>query len=218
MTLKVIGAGMGRTGTMSLKLALEQLGFGPCFHMAEFFRNDDPDTLMSKWSKVAFGPGAPDWDDVFDGYPATVDFPAAVYWKDLSQHYPKAKVILTERDPERWFDSTQKTIFRPNPDEPLEERTDPWALMVLKIIGDDTFGGNTRDRDHCIAVFERHNAAVKAALPPERLLVYEVKQGWEPLCAFLGVPVPDTPFPSENSTDAFKARPQSAVQGVNKTG
>lgn len=206
MALEVIGAGLGRTGTMSLKLALEQLGFGPCFHMAEFFTSPKGEALKATWERVAYDATPPDWDQVFDGYRSTVDFPACAYWRALAGRYPEGKVILTVRDAERWYQSTQETIFKPDPDNPLAARTDPWGRMVYRIVNLDTFGGDTRSRDHCLAVYERHNAAVKAAIPPERLLVYEVGEGWAPLCAFLGVPVPDTPFPRENTTEKFKAR------------
>ena len=206
MTLEVIGAGFGRTGTMSLKLALEALGFGPCFHMAEFFTSENAEALKEKWERVAYGPGNPDWEAVFDGYRSTVDFPACSYWRELAAAYPAAKVILSVRDPERWYTSTQETIFKPDPDKPLAERTDNWGRRVYKVIRQDTFGGDTTSHDHCIAVYDRHNAAVQAEIPPERLLVHEVKEGWAPVCAFLGVPVPDAPFPRENTMDAFKAR------------
>jgi Sulfotransferase domain len=205
MTLSVIGAGLGRTGTMSLKLALEQLGFGPCFHMAEFFTSEDAEALKEKWGRVALAAAPPDWDDIFAGYRAAVDFPSCAFWRELAAYYPEAKVILSVRDAERWYASTQETIFKPDPERPFAERTDDWARMVYKIVNLDTFGGDTASRDHCIAVYNRHNAAVEAALPRDRLLVYEVGAGWEPLCDFLGVPVPDTPYPRENTTEAFKA-------------
>ncbi|MCB1489899.1 MAG: sulfotransferase family protein [Bauldia sp.] len=207
MTLEVIGAGFGRTGTMSAKLALEELGLGPCFHMADFFRREDGEVLKQKWERAAYGDGSPDLDDLFDGYRSTVDFPGCVYWRQLADHYPEAKVLLTVRDPERWFASAKETIFNPaSYDPPLPERTDSWGRMVYKLIVRDTFGGDTADRDHCIDVFNRHNAMVRATIPPERLLVYEVGEGWEPLSGFLGVPVPETPFPRENTTENFKAR------------
>lgn len=206
MALSVIGAGFGRTGTMSFKMALEQLGFGPCFHMAEFFKCADPEAMKEKWSRAVLGAGPMDWDKLFDGYRSTVDWPSTAYWRELAESFPDAKVILTVRDAERWYASTQETIFKPNPDKPLAERTDNWGRMVYKVINQDTFGGDTAGHDHCISVYNRHNETVKAALPPERLLVYQAGEGWERLCAFLGVPVPDTPFPRENTSETFKAR------------
>lgn len=207
MTLTVIGAGLGRTGTMSLKLALEQLGFGPCFHMAEFFRSPDGEALKVTWERVAYGPDAPDWDAVFAGYRSTVDWPSAAYYRQLAERYPAAKVILTERDADRWFDSTQATIFGGrSTDEGLAARTDPWGRMVYKIINQDTFAGNTRDRAAAIAVYRAHNDEVRRTIPPERLLVCQAGEGWEPLCRFLGVDVPDTPYPEANTKEEFQAR------------
>ncbi|MCB1494898.1 MAG: hypothetical protein KDJ86_03855 [Bauldia sp.] len=219
MTLAVIGAGFGRTGTMSAKLALEQLGYGPCFHMAEFFRREDGDALKQKWECAAYSDGPPDLDDLFDGYRSTVDFPGCVYWRALTGHFPESKVLLTVRDPERWYASTQETIFKPDPDKPpFAERTDSWGRMVYKLINQDTFGGDTATRDHCIDVFNRHNAAVKAAIPADRLLVYEVGEGWEPLCAFLGAAVPDAPFPRENTTEVFQAKRAAEAEAAKGKG
>ncbi|HEV2530490.1 sulfotransferase family protein [Phenylobacterium sp.] len=197
MTLKVIGAGYGRTGTMSLKLALEQLGFGPCYHMVEVFKNPQAPLW---WIEVA--DGHPDWEKIFAGYSSTVDWPNATYYKELAEAYPEAKVILTERDPEAWFRSTQATIFaRDMPDD----STDPWMQMVLKVVG-DLFDRRMHDKDKLISVFKAHNARVREVIPPERLLVYEVADGWAPLCEFLGAPVPDGPMPKVNSTEEFQGR------------
>lgn len=200
MTLKVIGAGLGRTGTLSLKLALEQLGFGPCYHMLEVLQ--DPEA-PDRWSEAA--DGRPDWETIFRGYNATVDWPGASFWAELAQAYPAAKVILTVRDPDAWFRSTQATIFAaPPPDGEAA-----FGRMFHKVIGrlfEDGLDDGLHDRDHAIAVYERHNAQVRARVPADRLLVYEVAQGWEPLCAFLGVPVPPTPMPQVNSTEEFQAR------------
>lgn len=207
MTLSVIGAGFGRTGTMSLKLALEQLGFGPCFHMKEFFAAENGEELKARWEHLAFSPEPPDWDAVFAGYRSTVDWPSTAYWRELAERYPSAKVILTVRDAERWFDSVSATIFSGrSSDEELAKRTDGWAKMVRRIIAEGTFGGRSGEREHAIAVFRRHNDDVQRTIPPERLLVYEAGQGWEPLCRFLGVAVPGTPYPVENTTDTFKAQ------------
>jgi Sulfotransferase domain len=203
MALAVIGASFGRTGTYSLKLALEQLGFGPCFHMAEFFVGENGEELKERWVRVAYGPGEPDWDAVFDGYRSTLDWPSAAYWRELADYYPDAKVILTVRDAERWYDSCEATIFS---GPTTDTRTDTWGRMVDKVISQDTFGGTTRDRNRAIAVYNRHNETVQQTLPPERLLVYQAGDGWEPLCAFLGVPVPDAPFPQANTREEFQAR------------
>jgi hypothetical protein len=200
MPLQVIGAGLGRTGTMSLKLALEQLGFGPCFHMVEIFRQP---RLAALWERAAKGEPA-DWEDVFRGFRATVDWPSCNFYNELANLYPEARIILTERDPQEWFESTQKTIFA-DLDDLLADQSNPWTRMT-KIVIHDFFDGRLHDREHAIAVYEHHNEMVRQIIPSDRLLTYEVAQGWEPLCRFLGVPVPATPFPKANTTDDFLAR------------
>ena len=196
MSLTVIGAGLGRTGTMSLKLALEQLGFGPCYHMAEVVT--DPDAPQ-RWNDAA--DGKPDWEAIFAGFRSTVDWPNATFYRELAEAYPQAKVILTVRDPEAWFRSTQATIMsRPVPDPPQNA----FHAMLAKVVY-PMFNGRVNDHDVLVAAFNAHNAQVRAAIPPERLLVYEIAEGWAPLCAFLGVPIPDTPMPKANSTEEFLA-------------
>jgi len=197
MTLKVIGSGFGRTGTMSLKLALEQLGFGPTYHMVEVFKNPQ---APGWWVDAA--DGNPDWAKIFAGYNSTVDWPNATFYAELAQAYPDAKVIHTERDPEAWFKSTQATIFS---DTISGDPSSPFAGMFEKVIR-RLFDGRMHDHDHLIEVYNRHNAQVRATIPAERLLVYEVVQGWDPLCAFLGVPVPEAPMPKVNSTEEFVGR------------
>ena len=202
MSLQVIGSGFGRTGTMSLKLALEQLGFGPCYHMVEVFKNPQ---AAGWWADAA--DGQPDWAKIFAGYNSTVDWPNATFYAELAQAYPDAKVVHTERDPEAWFRSTQATIFR---DDTAGADSGPFAGMFAKVIR-RLFDDNMHDHDHVIDVYQRHNAQVRATIPAERLLVYEVAQGWEPLCAFLGVPVPDSPMPKVNSTEEFVGRHRAPV-------
>lgn len=192
MPLRVIGAGLGRTGTLSLKLALEQLGLGPCYHMLEV--RAAPERL-EHWNRIADGEQV-DWDEVFAGFQSTVDWPACNYWRELMARYPDAKVILSLRDPDGWFRSTQATIFS----DPVQEGAPPSIRKILK----DVVGQDLHDRDACIAAFERHNASVREGVPAGKLLVFDAKHGWEPLCAFLGVPVPDAPFPSVNTTDEFR--------------
>jgi len=200
VALKVIGSGLGRTGTMSLKLALEQLGFGPCHHMIEVFMKPERVPL---W--VAAGAGEPDWDAIFEGYQAVVDYPGAMFWRELVDYYPDAKVLHSVRDPDRWFESTQETIFSPrSPAMTPPEHMKAFFDMLHGNVGGD--GGDIHDRDTMIAYFKRHNAEVEKTIPRERLLVFEARQGWEPLCKFLGVPVPDAPFPRENTREDFKAR------------
>ncbi|MGH6993947.1 MAG: sulfotransferase family protein [Caulobacteraceae bacterium] len=202
MVLEIVGAGLGRTGTMSLKLALQQLGFGPCHHMFEVIR--DADRLIPLWQ--AAGDGKPDWEATFEGFRSTVDWPSATYWRELAAYYPTAKVILSLRDSEAWWRSTQSTIFAPREDPP-----GPFRRMVDSTVG-VMFDQKLNDRDLAISVFERHNASVKAAIPAERLLIYDLAEGWDPLCRFLAVPVPDTPMPKVNTTEEFRSRVRQAVE------
>jgi hypothetical protein len=197
MALSVIGSGLGRTGTMSLKIALEQLGLGPCHHMVEVFKQPESTEL---W--VSAGAGRPDWDAIFTGFGSAVDYPSCRFWRELIAYYPDAKVIHTVRDPARWFESTQATIF--NPKSPAADRDSPFAAFFGMVTSD--FAGRMDDRDFLLDYFRRHNEAVLATVPRDRLLVFEAAQGWEPLCAFLGVPVPDAEFPRENSSVEFQKR------------
>ncbi|MDP1670273.1 sulfotransferase family protein [Phaeovulum sp.] len=205
MALEIIGAGFGRTGTHSLKLALEHLGFGPCHHMYEVRAHQNQ---LAFWR--AAGRGEPvDWNAVFLGYRSQVDWPGAHYWRELLAHFPKAKVILTVREPHAWYESLRQTILRSliesRPDDP-----DPYNRAVSDMVHDLTFskafGGRMDDRDHALAVYESHNRSVKAGVPPERLLVYDVADGWAPLCGFLCVTMPEVPFPRTNSTQEFLVR------------
>ena len=205
MTLKVIGSGLGRTGTMSTKLALEQLGFAPCHHMVEMFQH--PETLPL-W--IAAGNGNGDWDAMFEGYSAMVDHPGCAYWRELADHYPDAKVLHTVRDPDKWFDSTQATIF--NPDRPGPPGG-PMKLFFDQLYA--WYGGDIHDRGFMTDFFRRHTEAVIAGMPKDRLLVFNVAEGWGPLCAFLGVPVPDTPYPRENSTQEFQTRVAAGQMPIN---
>ncbi|HEX5257409.1 MAG TPA: sulfotransferase [Sphingomicrobium sp.] len=196
MSLRVIGAGFGRTGTMSLKLALERLCFGPCYHMTEVFKNPE---AAGYWEAAADGKPV-DWEQIFAGYQSSVDWPGATFYRQLADTYPRAKVILTVREPEAWFKSTQATIFaRQIPDDTRE----PWERMALKVIA-DLFDRQMRDKKKLIEVYERHNEAVQREIAPDRLLVYEVSQGWEPLCGFLGASLPAEPMPRVNTTEEFQ--------------
>ncbi|MCK2218452.1 sulfotransferase family protein [Actinomadura sp. ATCC 31491] len=192
--MEVIGVGMGRTGTLSLKHALERLGFAPCYHMVEIQREPE---RGSAWLDATRGEPV-DWERVFHGYRATVDFPGRSFWRELTAHYPQAKVVLTVRDPRQWYDSAMATIYNPaNAPEPgpIDQ---VWRLRFRH-----DFGCEPRDADRVIAGFRAHTAAVQGAVPAGRLLTYEVGQGWEPLCAFLGVPVPAEPFPHLNDRTSY---------------
>jgi len=204
MTLGVIGAGFGRTGTLSLKEALERLGFGPCYHMIELIEHPEH---VDFWERAAAG-GEVDWDEVLCGYRAAVDWPACNFYAQLAARYPVAKVILTVRDPERWYESARQTIF---PRITRSIAQDEVALlararMQRKVVIEQTFGGDIGNRDHVLAVFRRHIEEVQRKIPPERLLVYDVADGWDPLCRFLQQPVPDEPFPHVNASEEFRRR------------
>jgi len=199
MALSVIGAGLGRTGTLSLKFALEQLGLGRCYHMMEVFGIP---AAPRQWADAADGKPV-DWDAVFEGFGATVDWPACDFYGELADKYPQARVILSVRDANDWFESTQATIFR----ETNHASAPPeWVEMFKKLIVRNKFAGDLHDRDHCIGVYERHNDEVRRTIAPERLLEYRPGDGWEPLCTFLDVPLPEGPYPKTNSTEEFQAR------------
>jgi hypothetical protein len=198
MALKVIGAGLGRTGTLSLKLALEHLGFGPCYHMLEIMAVGHE--RMPQWIDVVRG--SPDWDAIFEGFASTVDYPTCTYWRELAAHYPEAKVILSTRDAESWFHSVSRTIFSPNS---LTQTSESPVAEFFKGAVTGAFGDRIDEREFMVDYFRRWEADVIASLPPERLLVHRLGDGWEPLCAFLGVPVPDKPYPRVNTTDDMSA-------------
>jgi hypothetical protein len=196
MALKVVGSGLGRTGTKSMQSALNILGFGPCHHMVEVFAHPES---MALW--IDAGAGNPDWDAIFDGYHSMVDYPGAHHWRALAAYYPDAKVLHTVRDPDQWFDSTQATIFAP--DSAAVSDTERAAFFQSFT---SALRPHLQDRAYMTQYFRDHTEAVKATIPPERLLIYEAGDGWGPLCRFLGVPAPDVPYPSENSRAEFIAR------------
>ncbi|MEM5517324.1 sulfotransferase family protein [Henriciella sp. AS95] len=198
MSLKVISAGFGRTGTMSLKLALEQLGFGPCYHMIEVIENPDPQVEL--WNDALAG--APDFDAIYQGYVSAVDWPTAAFWKETADACPEAKIILSTRSPESWYASISETILATvwAPDTWPPQAVE-WFKMVTKVL--ERSFGDARDKDALIRAFEAHEAKVKAAIPDDRLLVHSAKDGWQPLCDFLGVAVPDGDYPRTNSKEEF---------------
>jgi len=198
--MDVIGVGFGRTGTLSLKVALEQLGFGPCMHMMPLL--DDPwrATLLSH---AADGDVAC-LDAAFDGYRSTVDWPGTYFWRELTTRHPSARVILTVRDPNEWYESAFKTIYAAaSMDGPLPTAMVAGREMAEKTVWAGTFGGRFADREATVKLFQEHNAAVRAEIAPDRLLELTVSQGWGPLCDFLGVPAPDSPFPRLNDGATF---------------
>jgi len=211
MTLKVIGAGFGRTGTDSMREALDMLGFGPCHHMRALI--DDP-RLKAKWRQRAVT-GTPDWPDIFDGFASTIDWPSAHYWPDLISAYPEARVILTWRSAESWWASFEKTILPVWQASTETEEEAPGSQLLARV-----FDWQEPTREHCITVYERNVARVLAEVPPGRLLVHRLGDGWAPLCAFLGVQVPDAPYPSSNATGSFQddARKLGMLPGSDAAG
>jgi Sulfotransferase domain len=211
MTLAVLGAGFGRTGTLSLKIALEMLGLGPCYHMTDVFKHPEHPAL---WTAAA--EGKPDWEKLLAGYQSTVDWPSTYFWRELADAYPNAKVILTLRSTESWIKSATSTIFRAIAAETAAD--DPPNVtaqrnMAKGLIFDRTFGGIIDDHAHLAKVYESHNEEVKRTISADRLLVYEPREGWEPLCKFLGIPVPPTPYPKVNTTEEFQSRVEKLVKG-----
>jgi len=207
MTIKVIGAGFGRTGTLSLKHALEQLGVGKAHHMMEVGKSLKQ---INYWSEISQGK-AVDWSEVFEGFQSTTDFPACSYYRELAEAYPDAKILLSVRDEDSWYRSVEQTIL------PLSESIPKWLLATLprarlmsdavqRIVWQNTFDGRARDPEHAKAVFRTHNQTVIDSFPKDRVLVFQAKDGWEPLCAFLGVDVPEGPYPHLNDTEEMLHR------------
>ncbi|PBB36804.1 sulfotransferase family protein [Mesorhizobium sp. WSM3868] len=194
MTIRVIGTGFGRTGTDSMREALTMLGFGPCHHMTEVMAHAEQKRL---WRALAQG-AAPDWNRLFAGYKSCVDWPSVHYWRELIEVFPQARVILTWRSPESWWESFAKTILPAVIDSQDQES------LGVALVTKQVFGGRPQDRAHAIAVYEANIEAVLKTVPAERLLVHKLGDGWAPLCAHLGVPVPDEPYPNRNTTKEFR--------------
>jgi hypothetical protein len=203
--LKIVGTGLGRTGTKSMQTALAMLGFGPCHHMLEVFQHPES---MQLW--IDAGAGRPDWDTIFKDYSSAVDYPSAAYWRELTSHYPDAKVLHTVRDPDQWFDSVHATILAP---DSLSRcgGDDVRAQFLASVLR--RLPSRPDDRELMTDHFRRHTEAVTATISPKRLLVFQAGEGWERLCKFLGVPVPAAPFPSENSRAQFISRIQAQQSG-----
>ncbi len=212
MSLKILGTGMGRTGTHSLKIALEQLGFGKCYHMVELFQH--PEDL--KYFEQAENGKSVNWDELFKEYNSAVDYPVARYYKQIANYYPDAKIIHTIRDAESWYQSASDTIFwasKPSSGRILKmivnlpfSRESRRRLPVLKFNGkmlEREFGKDLKDKKRVIQRFNDHNEEVINVISKERMLIFDPKSGWEPLCKFLNVPAPSTPFPKSNTKEEF---------------
>lgn len=207
MAIRVIGAGFGRTGTFSLKMALEDLGFGKCYHMVELLKNRSG---VIHWEN-AHKQFPVDWESLFRGYRSAVDFPACCYFDDLMRFYPDAKIVLTIRDAESWYASAKQTILSVKPS----------LLQTIAIIAKLPFSQDARhltrigtyytaliskrlaDENNAKRVYVEHNDKVRQLVPSDRLLVYEIEQGWGPLCEFLELPIPSKRFPLSNKREDF---------------
>ena len=195
--LKVVGAGVGRTGTHSLKIALEQLLGGTCHHMIEVLGHPEEVPL---WIDAIDGRPV-DWDSMMKNYTAVVDWPGGSFWPELAAANPDALVILSVRDPDQWFTSCSNTIFGGL--RIMMEQGDEWMAAMMRLLA-QRFDDRVEDRDAMVAAFDRHNEAVRAGIPKKRLLEWTVADGWDPICDRLGVPVPDAPFPKVNTTAEFR--------------
>ena len=191
--MKVIGTGFGRTGTDSMRKALNILGVGPTHHMFELIEGR---SSREQWLEIAEG-GKPDWETLFTGYNACVDWPSAFYWQSLITHYPQAKVLLTMRSAESWWKSFEATILKH-----IQSGDDPHGL-AQRLIADQVFDGRPDDRNHAISIYNRNVEEVVSTVAPERLLIHDLGDGWDPLCQFLDVPVPEVDYPMGNTTEDF---------------
>jgi hypothetical protein len=203
--VKVVGAGVGRTGTHSLKLALEQLLGGACYHMVEVFEHLDH---VPTWTAALRGEQV-DWEPVLGSYSAVVDWPGAGCWDAIAAAYPDALVLLsTRRDAEQWWTSANATILGSmRSGGPPDPAMDGWRAMTAVMM--NRFDPNWSDHDAAVAAYERHNAAVRNSVPAERLIEWKATNGWAPLCSALGLPEPDAPFPHSNTTEEWLARVQA---------
>jgi len=226
MPLKVIGTGMGRTGTHSLKLALEQLGFGKCYHMFELFQNP---AGLAYFKKAESGKEV-DWDTLFSGYSSAVDYPVVRYHKQVMKKYPDAKIIHTVRDPEAWYQSASETIFwasKPSIGRKLQmmarmpfssalRKRFPVLIFDGKLL-DREFGTDLKNKKAVIQKYNDYNESVVKNIPKQNLLVYNLKEGWQPLCNFLDVPVPSAPFPKSNTREDFMSMVKNIAAGKDLT-
>lgn len=211
--MKVIGVGFGRTGTMSLKAALEQLGAGPCFHMIDLILGEGKERDLPYWMKTAAGEEV-DWHAAFDGWEATVDWPGAARWREICDAFPEAPVLLNVREFEGWYASVENTILaaklaaqsgqlepdanRPPPDPRL------WGVIDA-LIWEGDFQGRFHDKAWVRQMYEDRIAEIQTTISPDRLTIWNLgEDGWEPLAAMLGVPAPHEPFPRLHDTNEFR--------------
>ena len=201
MPLKVIGAGFGRTGTQSLKIALERLNFGPCYHLFELLRNPKHYQL---WENIVFYHNL-DFSEIFKNFKSAVDWPASAYWKELYHLDNSTKVILTVRDPRKWYQSMRNTIYKNylNYLSTDDDRFKKIGDITLKPIFETIFQGAFEDKIKAIHIFNEHIANVKEQIPEKNLLIYTIGSGWDPLCKFLETAIPADNYPNVNTTEEF---------------
>lgn len=199
-TIHVIGAGFGRSGTTSLRAALHRLGYGPCYHMQSAMTHP---SHLKFWIRAKAGEPV-DFKRFFRRYRAVVDWPACEFYPALMAAFPHAKVVLNVRDPAAWYDSARGTLW-------VIDQVLPWWFpkgmrqMHEDVIWQGRFRGEFLDRAKAIAVYDAHLEEVRRTVPADRLLVFNVTEGWQPLCAFLGKPVPQhEPFPHHNDRAFFR--------------
>jgi hypothetical protein len=202
VTLRVVGAGLGRTGTHSLKQALEQLLDAPCYHMVEVFGRPDD---IPVWQRALDG-DPPDWREFLANFGAAVDWPVAAFWSEISAAFPDAMMLLSTRDTAGWWTSASRTIFDVTqratpPDDPVMVA----QMAMVRTLFERRFTPGWRDEATAKAAYEEHNQAVRAAVPAERLVEWHPGDGWAPICAALRIPVPREPFPHVNTTSEFRA-------------
>ncbi|QMU28150.1 sulfotransferase family protein [Adhaeribacter radiodurans] len=223
MSIKIIGAGLPRTGTNTLKESLERLGYNKTYHMKELLVH--PENLHH-WLTLK-ETGMTKWEELYNGYEATVDFPGYPWYKEHMKQYPDAKVILTIRPFEKWYTSIYSTIWQAGPQNISQKIAmmskllfNPHLRSVIKCVKfakGTIFGvhlqGQFEDKVFAEKIFDKHIADVKAYVPADKLLVYDVSEGWAPLCKFLGVPEPNESFPHLNKKENFKAMLVELMEG-----
>lgn len=224
MSIKIIGAGFPRTGTNSLKRSLEMLGYEKTYHFKDLM---NVPTNLPYWQELQ-ATGNMKWDEIYDGYQASVDFPCYPWYKEHMARYPDAKVIMTVRSFESWYESMRKTIYVSGPQTPIAKISLLSKMLfsarlrnlfkcikfVKNFLFNIQFEGKFDDKEFVRSVWEKHIAEVKAHVPSDKLLVFEVKDGWKPLCEFLGVPEPPEPLPHLNKKENFKQMIQNILKGA----
>jgi hypothetical protein len=200
MSIKLIGAGFPRTGTMSLKRAIEELGFGPCYHMIDFVRDN---STIDFW-EAKFKKQNSDWSSLLSQHVSIVDFPGSLFYKELIKYYPKAKIILTVRESDSWYESVRSTVISTGKNAESTKISEAEKLRVenfkrmRQLIWGEVFEGRQNDKTYMIERYEMHNAEVRELVPSSKLLEYSVKEGWNPLASFLETEIPDSSFPHAN--------------------